>query len=159
MTISDEILKRIVDAYRRIRNTARFLLANLNDFNPKQDQVDPNSMLALDRWAVAVSAKLQREIQDDYRNYTFHRLYHRLHNFCSLQMGGFYLDIIKDRLYTVHPQALARRSAQTAMYHIIQALLRWITPILSFTAEEIYKSLPGEKLKTVFLSEWYDALF
>ena len=159
MTISDEILKRIVDAYRRIRNTARFLLANLNDFDPEQDQVDPNSMLTLDRWAVAASAKLQREIQDDYNSYTFHRLYHRLHNFCSLQMGGFYLDIIKDRLYTVHPQALARRSAQTAMYHIIQALARWIAPILSFTAEEIYKSLPGEKRKTVFLSEWYDALF
>ena len=159
MTISDEILKRIVDAYRRIRNTARFLLANLNDFNPEQDQIDPNSMLALDRWAVAISAELQREIQDDYQDYAFHRLYHRLHNFCSIQMGGFYLDIIKDRLYTVHPQALARRSAQTAMYHIIQALVRWIAPILSFTAEEIYKSLLGKKLKSVFLSEWYDGLF
>ena len=159
MTMSDEILKRIVDAYRRIRNTARFLLANLNDFNPDHDQIDPNSMLVLDRWAVAVSAELQREIQNDYRCYAFHRLYHRLHNFCSIQMGGFYLDIIKDRLYTIHPQALARRSAQTAMYHIIQALVRWIAPILSFTAEEIYKSLPGTKLKSVFLSEWYDGLF
>ena len=159
MTISDEILKRIVDAYRRIRNTARFLLANLSDFNPEADRIDPNSMLALDRWAVAVSAELQREIQEDYRDYTFHRLYHRLHNFCSIQMGGFYLDIIKDRLYTVHPQAPARRSAQTAMYHIVQALVRWIAPILSFTAEEIYKSLPGGKLKSVFLSEWYDGLF
>ncbi len=159
MTISDEILKRIVDAYRRIRNTARFLLANLSDFNPEADRIDPNSMLALDRWAVAVSAELQRKIQEDYRDYTFHRLYHRLHNFCSIQMGGFYLDIIKDRLYTVHPRAPARRSAQTAMYHIIQALVKWIAPILSFTSEEIYKSLPGGKLKSVFLSEWYDGLF
>ena len=159
MTISDEILKRIVDAYRRIRNTARFLLANLYDFKPAQDQVEPSSMLALDRWAVAVAAKLQREIRDDYRNYTFHRLYHRLHNFCNIQMGGFYLDIIKDRLYTVYPQAPARRSAQTAMYHIAQALVRWMAPILSFTAEEIYKSLPGAKLKTVFLCEWYEDLF
>ena len=159
MTISDEILKRIVDAYRRIRNTARFLLANLNDFNPEQDLVEPNSMLALDRWAVAAAAGLQREIREDYRNYTFHRLYHRLHNFCNIQMGGFYLDIIKDRLYTIQAQAPARRSAQTAMYHIAQALVRWIAPILSFTAEEIYKSLPGTKLKTVFLSEWYEDLF
>ena len=159
MTISDEILKRIVDAYRRIHNTARFLLANLYDFNPQQDQVAPSNMLALDRWAVAVAAKLQREIQNDYRNYTFHHLYHRLHNFCNIQMGGFYLDIIKDRLYTVHPRAVARLSAQTAMYHIIQALVRWIAPILSFTAEEIYKSMPGAKQETIFLSEWYDALF
>ena len=116
-------------------------------------------MLALDRWAVAAAAKLQREIQEDYQNYTFHRLYHRLHNFCNIQMGGFYLDIIKDRLYTIQAQAPARRSAQTAMYHIAQALVRWIAPILSFTAEEIYKSLPGTKLKTVFLSEWYEDLF
>ena len=159
MTISDEILKRVVDAYRRIRNTARFLLANLHDFDPNQDQVDPSSMLALDRWAVAVAAKLQREIKNDYYNYTFHHLYHRLHNFCNIQMGSFYLDIIKDRLYTIYPQAPARRSAQTAIYHIVQALVRWIAPILSFTAEEIYRSIPGTKQKTVFLSEWYDDLF
>ncbi|MBC6413940.1 MAG: isoleucine--tRNA ligase [Chromatiales bacterium] len=159
MNISDEILKRIVDAYRRIRNTARFLLANLYDFNPEQDQIEPSAMLALDRWAVATAAKLQREIQNDYRNYTFHHLYHRLHNFCNIQMGSFYLDIIKDRLYTIHPQAAARRSAQTAIYHIVQALARWMAPILSFTAEEICKSLPGEKRQTIFLAEWYDALF
>ena len=159
MGISEEILKRVTDAYRRIRNTARFLLSNLHDFDFDKHAVQPAKMLSLDRWAVATAARLQRAIQADYQNFVFHRIYHRLHNFCSIQMGGFYLDILKDRLYTVHADALARRSAQTAMYHIIQALTRWIAPILSFTAEEIYKLLPDRTQQTILLCEYYEGLF
>ena len=159
MGISEEILKRVTDAYRRIRNTARFLLSNLHDFNFDKHAVQPAKMLSLDRWAVATAACLQRDIQADYQNFVFHRIYHRLHNFCSSQMGGFYLDIIKDRLYTVHADALARRSAQTAMYHILQALTRWIAPILSFTAEEIYRLLPERTQQTILLCEYYEGLF
>lgn len=159
MSISEEILKRVTDAYRRIRNTARFLLSNLDDFDFAKHAVQPADMLALDRWAVATAARLQHDIKADYQDYVFHRIYHRLHNFCSIQMGGFYLDILKDRLYTIHADAIARRSAQTAIYHIIQAMTRWLAPILSFTAEEIYKLLPERPQQTVLLCEYYDGLF
>ncbi len=159
MAISDEILKRITDAYRRIRNTARFLLANLHGFEPAHHGLPAARLLALDRWAVAAAARLQRDIENDYREYAFHRIVHRIHNFCSTEMGGFYLDIIKDRLYTTAADGVPRRSAQTAMHHIALALVRWIAPILSFTAEEIHRALPGERRESVLLCEWHTELF
>jgi len=159
MSVSDEILKRTSDAYRRIRNTARFLLANLDGFDPKQHMVEPESMLALDRWAVARALQLQEEIVAAYRDYQFHAIYQKVQKFCVTEMGGFYLDIIKDRQYTTQANSLARRSAQTAMYHIVEALVRWLAPILSFTADEIWEHIPGDRSEAVFLETWYDGLF
>jgi len=155
---SDEIVKRTSDSYRRIRNTARFLLSNLNGFDPAQDLVPSDQLLALDAWAVDRAAVLQEEIRLQYDRYQFHLIYQELHNFCVNDMGGFYLDIIKDRQYTTQADSLARRSAQTALYHIAEALVRWIAPILSFTAEEIWENLPGEREASVFLVEWYEGL-
>ena len=159
MTVSDEILKRTSDSYRRIRNTSRFLLANLDGFDPAQHQVAPESMLALDRWAVDCALQLQEEIVAAYRDYQFHTIYQKIQKFCVTDMGGFYLDIIKDRQYTAQTDSLARRSAQTAMYHIVEALVRWLAPILSFTADEIWEHIPGERSEAVFLETWYDGLF
>ena len=159
MTVSDEIIKRTADSYRRIRNTSRFLLANLNGFNPATDMLDEKELLAMDRWAVAQTLQLQNEILDAYKNYNFHLIYQKLHNFCSVEMGSFYLDVIKDRQYTTQENSLARRSAQTAMYHIIEAMVRWLAPITSFTADEIWKSIPGKHSESVFFETWYDKLF
>ena len=159
MSVSDEILKRTADAYRRLRNTTRFMLANLNDFDPAQDKVAPADMLALDRWAVDCAYRLQKEVVTAYENYEFHVIYQRLHNFCAVDMGGFYLDIIKDRQYTTQKNSLARRSAQTAIYHIAEALVRWFAPIISFTAEEIWHTLPGARKESVLMATWYDGLF
>ncbi len=159
MTVSDEILKRAADSYRRIRNTARFLLANLNGFDPAQHMLQKGEMLALDRWAVARALQLQHEIIEAYRAYNFHLIYQKLHNFCSEDMGGFYLDIIKDRQYTTQTDSIARRSAQTALYHIAEAMCRWLAPILSFTAEEIWSHLPGEHDDSPLLHTWYEQLF
>nr|VFK37178.1 MAG: Isoleucyl-tRNA synthetase [Candidatus Kentron sp. SD]VFK39686.1 MAG: Isoleucyl-tRNA synthetase [Candidatus Kentron sp. SD] len=158
MSVSDEILRRMADSYRRLRNTARFLLANLHGFDPNRDSVPPDKMLALDRWAVDRAAALQRDIRSAYGANHFHLVYQRLHNFCAVDLGGFYLDIIKDRQYTTQSNSLARRSGQTAMYHIAEALVRWLAPILSFTAEEIWQHLPGEREPSVFLDEWYTDL-
>ncbi|GAB4392534.1 MAG: isoleucine--tRNA ligase [Gammaproteobacteria bacterium] len=159
MSLSDEILQRMTDAYRRIRNTARFLLSNLHDFDPQQHQVKPSDMLALDRWVVARAGRLQQEIMTVYDDYQFHALYQKIHNFCSVDLGSFYLDIIKDRQYTMAQNSVGRRSAQTAMYHILEALVRWLAPILSFTAEEIWRHMPGERESSVFLTTWYEGLF
>jgi isoleucyl-tRNA synthetase len=159
MAVSDEILKRTADAYRRIRNTARFLLSNLNGFDPSRHQVPAAEMIELDRWAVDRALQLQEEIVAAYRDYQFHLIYHRLHNFCVVDMGGFYLDVIKDRQYTTGADSLPRRSCQTAMYHIIEAMSRWLAPILSFTADEIWQHLPGERDETVFTAVWYPGLF
>lgn len=156
MTVSDEILKRTADTYRRIRNTSRFLLANLSGFDPAKHAVQTSEMLALDRWAVARTAELQQEIIAAYDRYDFHHIYQMVHNFCNVDLGSFYLDVIKDRQYTTQADSLARRSCQTAMYHIIEALVRWFAPILSFTAEEIWQHLPGDRGESVFLSQWYD---
>jgi len=158
LTVSDEIFKRTADSYRRIRNTARFLLSNLNGFDPNVDAVSFSDMLSLDRWAVDRAAQLQQEVVDAYRGYNFHLIYQKLHNFCANDLGGFYLDVIKDRLYTTPANSLARRSAQTAMYQISEALVRWIAPILSFTAEEIWENLPGERGPSVLLQQWYQGL-
>ncbi|MCL4316605.1 MAG: isoleucine--tRNA ligase, partial [Gammaproteobacteria bacterium] len=158
MSVSDEILKRTADAYRRLRNTARFLLANLHDFDPAQDKVDAKNMLELDRWAVDCARRLQQDIVKAYDDYEFHVIYQKLHNFCAVEMGAFYLDIIKDRQYTTQKNSLARRSAQTAIYHIIEAMARWFAPIMSFTAEEIWRCLPGTRQDSVLLETWYDGL-
>ena len=159
MAVSDEILKRSADAYRRIRNTARFLLANLTGFNPETDQVTPEEMVVVDRWAVGRALAAQQDITASYEKYDFHEVVQRLMHFCSVEMGSFYLDIIKDRQYTAKADGLARRSCQTALWHIVEALVRWMAPILSFTADEIWGHLAGEREKYVFTEEWYQGLF
>lgn len=159
MSISDEILKRTADSYRRMRNTARFLLANLNGFDPDEHQIAPEQMLALDRWAVDLTRRLQDELRDAYTHYQFHIIYQKIHNFCSVDMGGLYLDVIKDRQYTTGRDSIPRRSAQTAMYHILEAMVRWLAPILSFTAEEIWRHMPGaQRSASIFLETWYETL-
>lgn len=154
MSVSDEILKRTADSYRRIRNTMRYLLSNLDGFTPDEHTVSFSTMVALDRWVVDRAAKLQKEIIACYDSYQFHLIYQKVHNFCSVDMGGFYLDIIKDRVYTMQENSHARRSAQTAQYLIVQALVRWIAPILSFTADELWQALPGKPSGSVFIAEW-----
>ncbi|SEJ33548.1 Isoleucyl-tRNA synthetase [Pseudomonas linyingensis] len=159
MAVSKQILQRSADAYRRIRNTMRFLLSNLSGFNPATDLLEPQQMLALDRWAVDAAARLQAELTEAYDQYRFWNVYQKVHNFCVQELGGFYLDIIKDRQYTTAADSQARRSCQTALFHIAEALVRWIAPILAFTAEEIWQYLPGERSESVFLTTWYDGLF
>jgi isoleucyl-tRNA synthetase len=158
MRVSDEILNRTADAYRRIRNTARFLLANLSGFEPARHLVPPGDMLKLDRWAVDRALRLQEEVIAAYRDFQFHLIYQKIHNFCVLDLGGFYLDVIKDRQYTTRTDSLARRSCQSAMYHIVEAMTRWLAPILSFTADEIWPFIPGERAESVFLVSWYEGL-
>ncbi|WP_281646613.1 isoleucine--tRNA ligase [Parendozoicomonas sp. Alg238-R29] len=159
MTVSDDILKRAADSYRRIRNTARFLLSNLNGFNPETDAVDWSEMLPLDRWAVDRALKLQEDILSSYDSYNFVNVYQKVHHFCALDLGSFYLDIIKDRQYTTQTDSLARRSCQTAMFHIMEAFVRWIAPVLSYTADEIWQVMPaGERGETVHTQEWYTGL-
>lgn len=155
MSVSDEILKRTADSYRRIRNTARFILSNLTGFNPATDAVAMSDMLQLDRWIVGRTAELQQEIIAAYDSYQLHLIYQKLHNFCVVELGGFYLDIIKDRQYTTKGDSLARRSAQTALQHIIEAMVRWIAPILSFTADEMWPEIAGDRSQSVFVAEWY----
>ncbi|MGB2105430.1 MAG: isoleucine--tRNA ligase, partial [Glaciecola sp.] len=142
IAVSDEILKRSADAYRRIRNTARFLLANLSGFNPATDCVAPEDMVALDSWAMAKAQTTQNEIIAAYEKYDLLVVTQKLMQFCSIDMGSLYLDIIKDRQYTAKADGLARRSCQTALYHIVQAMVRWMAPITSFTAQEIWEVLP-----------------
>jgi isoleucyl-tRNA synthetase len=158
MSVSDEILKRVSDAYRRIRNTARFLLGNLDGFTTDQ-ALSPQQLLPLDRWAVDRAAQLQEQVQQAYDDYQFLQIYQKVHHFCAVDMGAFYLDIIKDRLYTTGREGAPRLSAQTAMYHVLEAMVRWIAPILSFTAEEIHQQVPGERSKSIFFETWYEGLF
>ena len=158
VSLSDNILKQRADAYRRIRNTCRFLLANLHDFDPAKHAVPTEELLALDRYAIARANALQQAIIASYENYEFHLIYQQLFNFCAVEMGGFYLDIIKDRQYTVATDNRARRSAQTAIWHILEAMVRWLAPILSFTAEEIWQHIPGARAESVFLARFYDGL-
>lgn len=158
MAVSEQILQRSADAYRRIRNTARFLLSNLSGFDPARDLLPAEDMLALDRWAVDRTLLLQRELEEHYSEYRFWNVYSKVHNFCVQELGGFYLDIIKDRQYTTGANSVARRSCQTALYHISEALVRWIAPILAFTADEIWQYLPGERNESVMLNTWYEGL-
>ncbi len=158
MTVSQEIFKRTADSYRRMRNTARFLLSNLEDFDPEKDVLPQEELLALDQWIIGVSFHLQDEIKRAYEQYSFHQVYQKIHNFCVLELGGFYLDIIKDRQYTTQKDSVARRSAQTAMYHIVRAFSCWLAPILSFTAEEIWQQIPKEDNASIFLETYYEHL-
>ena len=124
-------------------------------FCPDIHSVDQEKLIALDRWAVDCAAQLQDEIIAHYEQFQFHQIYQKLHNFCVRDMGGFYLDIIKDRIYTCPENSLARRSAQTALFHISEAFVRWIAPILSFTAHEVWTFMPGDRTDSVFTAEWY----
>ncbi|MDC1066224.1 isoleucine--tRNA ligase [Candidatus Pseudothioglobus singularis] len=158
MTVSDEILNRSADSYRRIRNTMRFMLANMQGFDPKHDLVDMNNMLVLDRWIVSKTHDLQQQVINEYDNYNFHFVMKAILNFCTNDLGGFYLDVIKDRQYTTQTDSLARRSAQSALFHISHAMVRWLSPILSFTSEEIWQFLPGASNESIFLQTWYEDL-
>ena len=155
MGVSDEILKRISDSYRRMRNTVRFLLGNLAGFDPAADALPVEQMVAIDRWALARTAALQEEIVEAYRKYEYHLIYQKIHNFCVVDLGGFYLDLLKDRLYTTPKKSMARRSAQTALFHIAESMVRWLAPILSFTSEEIWSFMPGKRGESVFLETWH----
>lgn len=158
MSLSQEILKRNADAYRRLRNTARFLLGNLDGFDPAQHLVAPADMVALDRWIVHRAFEVQEKIKAAYTSYTMAEIVQLLLNFCSVDLGSLYLDVTKDRLYTMPVDSRGRRSAQSAMYHIAEAFTRWIAPILSFTADELWGYLPGERKDNVLFATWYDGL-
>ena len=155
MSISDEIIKRIADAYRRIRNTNRFLLGNLDGFDPRTDRVDTSELVEIDAWAIARSQEVDHQIRKAYAEFSFHHVYQAILQFCVNDMGGFYLDVLKDRLYTTPAHSHPRRSAQTAMWHILESLVRWMAPILSFTAEEIWSFMPGVRGNSVFLENWH----
>ncbi|MCC7197958.1 MAG: class I tRNA ligase family protein, partial [Gammaproteobacteria bacterium] len=155
MGVSDEILKRAADSYRRMRNTVRFLLGNLAGFDPARDALPVDELVAIDRWAMARARRLQDEVVEAYRDYNVHLISQKVHNFCVVELGSFWLDIVKDRLYTTPAGGLPRRSAQTAMYHVAEAMVRWLAPILSFTAEEIWQHLPGQRDPSVFFATWW----
>ena len=155
LNIDDKILARVVDAYRRIRNTLRFLLANVSDFDPATDSVPDDQLLEIDRYALARAAELQADILAHFAVYEFHPVVSKLQIYCSEDLGAFYLDVLKDRLYTTAPKSLARRSAQTALHRITHAMLRWMAPFLSFTAEEVWQDFGGSE--SIFL-ETYSAL-
>jgi isoleucyl-tRNA synthetase len=155
MSVSEEIFKRIGDSYRRMRNTLRFLLGNLHGFDPKEHAVAFDDLVAIDQWVITKTFALQNDVVTAYRNYEFHKIYQEIHNFCVVELGGFYLDIIKDRLYTTGANSAPRRSAQTALNHVAQAMARWLAPILSFTAEEAWGYLPGIPNESVFFNTWH----
>ncbi len=156
LAIDDKILARVVDAYRRIRNTVRFLLANTSDFDAAVDAVPLAEMLEIDRWALARSAEFQAEVLAHYQVYEFHPVVAKLQVFCSEDLGAFYLDVLKDRLYTTAPKSLARRSAQTALWHLTHAMLRWMAPFLSFTAEEAWKLFAPQATQSIFVETFSD---
>jgi isoleucyl-tRNA synthetase len=156
LSISDEILKRVVESYRRIRNTLRFLLANTSDFDPAKDAVAIGDLLEIDRYAIARMAQLQDEIRTHFNDYEFHPVVAKLQMYCSEDLGGFYLDILKDRLYTTAPKSAARRSAQSALWHITQAFVRLLAPIAAFTAEEAWAVLAGQADDSVMFQLWHE---
>lgn len=160
--VSDEILKRTSETYRRIRNTVRFLLANTDEFNFNEDRIADDQLLPLDRWIVARAKAVQEEIKAAYEEYAFHNVYQKLHHFCSLDLGSFYLDIIKDRQYTSAKNSVARRSCQTALFHVLEAMVRWMAPILTFTAEEVWLNMRDrgdQRAESVYLETFYEGLF
>ncbi|AFC86952.1 isoleucine--tRNA ligase [Frateuria aurantia] len=158
MSLSDEILKRVADTYRRIRNTCRFLLGNLDGFDPAQHLLPPEAGVKLDQWAITQAHDVQQAVTAAYERYDFSDVVQRVQNYCTNELGSFYLDITKDRLYTMPTDSLGRRSAQSAMYRILQALVRWLAPILTFTAEEVWACMPGERDESVLFETWYDGL-
>ncbi|WP_301102195.1 isoleucine--tRNA ligase [Propionivibrio sp.] len=153
LTISDEILKRVVESYRRMRNTLRFLLANTVDFDPSRDLLAPGQWLEIDRYALAMTRQMQAQCEADYDNYEFHRVVQALQTFCSEDLGGFYLDILKDRLYTAAANSTARRSAQSALWHITRTFVKLMAPILAFTAEEVWQIINGNG-QSIMLQTW-----
>ncbi|MGI6587571.1 MAG: isoleucine--tRNA ligase [Peptococcia bacterium] len=155
VAISSGILKQISEAYRKIRNTCRYLLGNLYDFDPAKDKVEYENLLEIDQWALLKLHQLINKVTEAYQNYEFHTVHHNIHNFCAVEMSAFYLDVIKDRLYTSRADSVERKSAQTVMYEIILALVKMLTPILAFTTEEIWQYLPhNEEKSTVQLAKW-----
>ena len=152
IAIDEKILARVVDAYRRIRNTLRFLLANISDFDAAKDAVPLHELFEADRYAISRAAQLQADVLAHYEQYEFHPVVAKLQQYCSEDLGGFYLDVLKDRLYTTAPKSQARRSAQTALYHITHAMLRWMAPFLSFTAEEAWTIIGSSE--SVFLETY-----
>jgi isoleucyl-tRNA synthetase len=161
LALSDEILKRVTETYRRIRNTLRFLLANTSDFDVSEDAVPLESLSEIDRYAIAMTRKMAAEVTASYARYEFHVVMQQLQSFCSDDLGSFYLDILKDRLYTCGTKSPARRSAQTALHHITQTLVRLMAPVMSFTAEEIWSTLnPGKSCveASVFFETWKQTL-
>ncbi|MDR1934289.1 MAG: isoleucine--tRNA ligase [Candidatus Accumulibacter sp.] len=154
LSISDEILKRVVESYRRMRNTLRFLLANTSDFDAARHLLPPERWLEIDRYALAMTRQLQAQCEEDYGKYEFHRVVQALQTFCSEDLGGFYLDILKDRLYTTAADSAGRRSAQSALWHIVRTLVKLLAPILSFTAEEVWQTLTGKDGDSVMLHTW-----
>ncbi|MGA8048941.1 MAG: isoleucine--tRNA ligase [Burkholderiales bacterium] len=155
LNLSNEILKRVVESYRRVRNTLRFLLANTADFDPARHALPVGELVEIDRYAIAFAARLQEEVAADYMRYQFHLVAQKLQGFCSEDLGAFYLDILKDRLYTCGADSRARRSAQTALHHITHSLVRLLAPILSFTAEELWTAFTGERDDSVFFQTWH----
>ena len=156
LSISDEILKRVVEGYRRIRNTLRFVLANTSDFDAAKDMLPVEQWVEIDRYALALTRELQSDCQADYDRYEFHRVVQSLQTFCSEDLGGFYLDILKDRLYTTAPSSRSRRSAQSALWHILQAFTKLMAPILSFTAEEVWQLLTKDAEQSIMLHTWHE---
>ncbi len=156
LSLSDEILKRVVEAYRRIRNTLRFLLANLDDFDPKAHELPVAEWVEIDRYALQMAERLQRQVLKDYDAFEFHYVVQKIQAFCSEDLGGFYLDILKDRLYTSAKDSRARRSAQSALYHITHSLLRLIAPVLSFTADEAWPIFTRNETDSVLLHTWHE---
>jgi len=152
--VGDNILQQVSEAYRRIRNTARYILGNIHDFDPATDSVPHGELLAIDRWALSKLAGLNGRVLKAYADYEFHVLYHAVHNFCAVEMSAFYLDVLKDRLYIAPARSVARRSAQTAMYTILDTLTRLMAPVLSFTADEIWSYLPGQHAASVHLDSF-----
>lgn len=159
MVISQEILNSSGDVYRKIRNTIRFLLANLHDFDPEQHMMTADKMLSLDQWLVSSTLDLQNELKQLYYDYNYPSACRKIHSFCVRELGSFYLDVIKDRQYTVYKDSPVRRSAQAAIFHCLEALTRWLAPVLTFTAEEVWQQIPGKRSTTVLTSEWYQDLF
>ncbi len=158
MSVSNEILSRTSDSYRKLRNTARFILANLDDFDPAKDKMAVQDLVALDRWVLDRAYQLQEELIAHYDAYQFQQVIQKIHHFCAFDLSSFYLDVTKDRQYTCKAKGTARRSTQTALYHVLEALVRWLAPILSYTADEIWSYMPGNRSTSIFLETWYEGL-
>ncbi len=155
LSLSDEILKRVVEGYRRIRNTLRFLLANVDDFDPAAHSLPVVEWIEIDRYALQMAERLQRDVQKDYESFEFHYVMQKLQAFCSEDLGGFYLDVIKDRLYTLGRDSKPRRSAQNALHQITHSLLRLMAPVLSFTADEAWPIFTRNEKDSVLLHTWH----
>ncbi|HVF92248.1 MAG TPA: isoleucine--tRNA ligase [Blastocatellia bacterium] len=152
--LSEEILKRLIDAYRKVRNTARFALGNISDFDPETDSVSEGEMWEIDRWAIAATNKMAREVIEGYRRFEYHTVYHLLYNYVTVTLSATYFDILKDRLYTFAPKSAGRRSAQTAIFDIVNKLATLVAPILAFTADEIWENIPGKREPSVHMAEF-----